>query len=155
VPISDYTPSVQQVADQIVSRTKDKYGAEVGTFNANTRPTDTQVERLITEHTGDVANVIGDTIPADLFEDAQTVVAERVAMAIELTYFPEQVNSDRSPYRQLKEEYEEDLSRLSKQVEVMAEGGDITAIDTSPSNQAHGAFPDQTKFPPYGLTTRW
>jgi hypothetical protein len=155
VPVSDYTPSVQEVADQIVSRTKDKYGAEIGTFNLDTRPTDAQVERLITEHIGDVANVIGSDIPVELQEDAKTVVAERVAMAIELDFFPEQVNSDRSPYKQLKDQYHEDLQMLSRQVEVIAEGGDPTQINTAPSNKAVGGFPDKTKFPPFGLSTRW
>ena len=155
MPVSDYTPSVQEVADQIVSRTKDKYGAEIGTFNLDTRPTDTQVNRLITEHIGDVANVLGSEIPTELREDAKIVVAERVAMAIELDFFPEQVNSNRSPYKQLKEQFHDDLTMLSKQVEIIAEGGDPTQINTAPSNKSVGAFPDQTKYPPLGLRTRW
>jgi len=150
-----WTPSIQEVADQIVSRTRDQYGNEIGTFNATTRPTDTQVMHLIVEHIGDVANVIGTDIPSELWEDASTVVAERVAMQIELDYFPEQVNTDRSPYKQLKEEYEEDLSRLSRQVQVIKEGGDPTQVSTAPSKQAVGSFPDTTKYPPYGLSTRW
>ena len=154
MPVSDYTPTVQIVADQIVSRTKDKYGNEIGTFNSNTRPTDTQVTRLIDEHIGDVANVIGSEIPQELWEDAQAVVAERVAMAIELTYFPEQVNTDRSPYKMLKEQYEEDLARLDKEVDVMAEGGDITEISTGPTNMPVGSFPDPT-YPSLGFRTRW
>lgn len=155
MPISDYTPSVAQVADQIPTRTKDQYGNEVGTFNSNTRPTDTQVSRLIGEHVGDVANIIGADIPSELFADANTAVAERVAMAIEMAFFPEQVNSDRSPYKQIKEQYEEDIARLSRQVQIIAEGGDLSQMSAEPSRKAVGSFPDTTKYPPYGLSTRW
>jgi hypothetical protein len=155
VPISDYTPTVQDVADQIISRTKDQYGNEVGTFNSSTRPTDAQITRFIEEHIGDVANVIGADIPAEMFEDATTVVAERVAMAIEMNFYPEQVNTNRSPYKQIKEQYEEDLQRLGLQIEIIKEGGDPTQVNTEPSRKPVGSFPDQTKFPPYGLSTRW
>lgn len=151
----EWLPGVGDVARYVMSRTKDKYGNELGTFNADTRPTNVQVSEMIPESADRVTDVIGDNIPEVLWADAADVVAERTAMQIELDFFPEQVNTNRSPYAQLKQQYEEDLSRLSKQVEVVEEGGDLSAVSTEPSRKAVGSFPSTTKYPPYGLSTRW
>jgi len=122
---AEWTPSLQQVANLVVSRTRDTYGNEVGTFNDDTRPTDTQVLGLIAELTGRVVDIIGIDIPESLWQDAAAVTAERVAMQIELDYFPEQVNSDRSPYKQMKAQYDDDIAKLAKQVQILAEGGEL------------------------------
>jgi len=153
---TDYEPSVQQVADLLISRTKDKYGAEVGTFNANTRPTDTQVENLIATLIERVADMIGDDIPEALWDDAMGVVAERVAMQIEVSYYSEQVATSRSPFTQLEKNYETDLARLSRQVQILTERGEdgeirTAAVDAAPSSRAQGAFPPAG----IGFGTRW
>jgi hypothetical protein len=151
----EWAPSVGEVASLVMSRTKDKYGNELGVFNANTRPTNTQVVRLIDQMTDRVADQIGDTIPTQLWENAAGVVATRVAMQIELDFYPEQVATNRSPYQEYKAQYEEDLTRLAKQVQIVNEGGELSAISAGPSNRAQGFFPDSSKYPPYGLSTRW
>jgi hypothetical protein len=154
-PRNQWLPSITDVARLVMSRTKDKYGNEVGTFNSNTRPTNVQVSELITEMADRVTDVIGDEVPEQLWSDAASVVAERTAMEIELSYFPEQVNTNRSAYKDLKEQYEEDITRLGKQVQIVAEGGDLNAISTEPSNKPLGGFPDPCHYPPYGLRTHW
>jgi hypothetical protein len=155
-PQAEWMPTVQQVADMIISRTKDKYGNEVGTFNADTRPTDTQVIQLINIEADRVSDVIGDDIPQPLWDDAAGVVAERTAMQIELDYYSEQVNTGRSIYPQLKELYEEDLQRLSSQVSLMIQSGSTDKlVETGPTLQAVGTFPDSDQYPAYGYRTLW
>ena len=112
MPTSDYAPVVQDVGNILRARTKTRAGAEVGTFNADTRPTDTQVEGLINKAANDVAMVVGSDIPPLVFEDAKGVVALRAALLIELGYFPEQIGSGKSPYAQLKQLYDDDLKNL-------------------------------------------
>ena len=155
MPTSDYLPTVQQVADLITSRTKDKYGNEVGTFTANTRPQDSQVTRIIGECADQVSTVIGDDIPDVLFVDANNLVALLAACQIELSFFPEQVNSNRSPYREMIALYNENIQTLAKEVSSVEEGGDPGSGTTFPTLRAVGAFPDPDKYPPYGLSTNW
>lgn len=155
LPRNEWLPDIGDVARLLAARTKDQYGNEVGTFNANTRPTNVQVAALINEVGDRVADEIGDDVPPQLWGDAAGVTAERVAMEIELAYFPEQVNTNRSPYNELKAQYEEDITRLGRQVQIVNEGGEPNAVDAQPSNKAQGSFPDATKFPPYGLGTQW
>jgi hypothetical protein len=112
VPTSDYAPVVQDVGNILRARTKTRAGAEVGTFNADTRPTDVEVEGLINRALGDVAMVIGSDTPAAVWDDAKSVVALRAALLVELGYFPEQLNTGRSPYPQLKVLYDDDLKNL-------------------------------------------
>lgn len=112
MPTSDFAPVVQDVADRLRARTKDRDGNEVGTFNANTRPTDTQVDGLINKAGADVAMVVGSDIPNAVWDDAKDVVSLRAALLVELSFFPEQINSGRSPYPQLKQLYDDDLKNL-------------------------------------------
>ena len=152
----EWLPTITDVALLTITRTKDKYGNELGTFTSATRPTNVQTSEIIVDAADKVTDTIGSNIPEVLWRDAAAVIAERAAMDIELAYFPEQVNTDRSPYRLLEQQYEKDLATLAKQVQVVNDGGDPTqAVNTSPSLHAVGAFPDQTKYPPYGLSTRW
>jgi hypothetical protein len=105
-------PSVDQVASLIRARTKDAEGREVGTFNEETRPTAEQVE----DHISNAVGLLAPRWPLELddsfYPAVQTLTAYRAAMQIEKSYFPEQVRSDRSPYDQLREEYQDDLAAL-------------------------------------------
>jgi hypothetical protein len=150
VPATDYTPSVVQVARKDLSRTRDKYGNLVGTFNADTQPTDTQVMSLTGDLLTEVADVIGDDIPTPYFDDAANVVALRTAMQIELDYFSEQVNTGRSIYPQLKEQYDTALKNLIKAIN--------SDDPTTPGVEGGGAsmrpsygFPEAKT----GWSTRW
>jgi hypothetical protein len=125
VPTSDWIPSVDQVGAQLRARTKDKTGTEVGTFTGTTRPTDVQVTDLIEQGVRDVARVVGEDLPPQTLEDAKDVAVLATAMRVELSYFPEQINSGRSPYPQLKQMFDDSIKAL--QIEVAKEeSGDTT-----------------------------
>ena len=97
----DVTPA--RVAALLRARTKDKGGVEVGEWNADTRPTLAQVEETI--------ELAGDTVSAKVGEPGDpcatkfaTAVAYEAACLIEKSYYPEQVESGRSHYDQLRAE---------------------------------------------------
>jgi hypothetical protein len=104
-------PTVDDVAELLRARTKDSAGNEVGTFDDDTRPTADQVEQHIDTAYALVSTRIPplDDLPADLLPAFAGLVAYRAAMRIEKAYFPEQVQSGRSPYEQLRQEYLDDL----------------------------------------------
>jgi len=151
VPTSDYAPAVQDVANVLRARTKDTNGQEVGTFTAETRPTDAEVTGLITRALNDVAMVVGPDIPPLTFEDAKPVVALRAALLVELGYYPEQINTGRSPYPQLKDLYDGDLKNLV--AAVTRAGGDPG--EAGAPMKPVGSFPMTGD--PYiiGRATRW
>lgn len=110
---SDIACSVDDVAAVIRARTKDSEGNEVGTFNADTRPTDVQVQEhiahaMVLVHTK--VGFIGDTCT----ELARSVVALGAAAEIELSYFPEQSRTDRSAYTFLEQRYAMALDGLAE-----------------------------------------
>jgi hypothetical protein len=95
----DYLPSTDDVATLLRARTKDDNGTELGKWTADTRPTDDEVARLI-------ALAARELVPPDFAgpctRSAQSAITYHAACLIELSYFPEQVRSDRSPYEELK-----------------------------------------------------
>lgn len=111
------------------ARTVDANGNEQGTFTANTRPTDTQVTALLGLAADDVQVEIGPTIASAWWPRAKRVVTLGAALLVELSYFPEQVASGRSPYAQLKELYDARLKALTIGLAESAEGGDEGASD--------------------------
>jgi hypothetical protein len=123
-------PTVDQVANWIRARTKDSSGNEVGTFDAETRPTDTQVEG----HIDDAYALVGVRLPAlddpalaGLLPAVAAVVALEAACQIEKSYWPEQVRSDRSPYTELRQEADDALDALAEQATAAAGGTEYTA----------------------------
>lgn len=136
-----YEPNIDQVARKIMSRTRDKYGKTLGTFTNETFPSNTQVQAIASDVTLEIADVIGDVIPDAFADDATNVAALRAAMQVELNFFPEQINTNRSSYAQMKEQYEESLMRLQRVIELAAEGhGGVT--DTAPSLKPSYSFPN-------------
>lgn len=123
---SDFTPTVSEVAAHLRARTKGNASSptEQGTFNDHTRPTGEQVEVLIPKGVRKVASRIGAEIcvgdspekQVELYGDAQDLAAMWTAMQIELSYFPEQVGSSRSPYDQMRRAFDQDLAVLTQAV---------------------------------------
>ena len=140
MPVTDYTPTLAQVGAATLQRTKDKYGNVTGTFSVNTTPTNTQVNELITKAVDKVALKTANDIPSILFESAQEVVAERVAMLIETTFFPEQINDNRSPYAIIKEQFDEDIKDLQLAVQSV-EAGDDLGMGNQPETHPNFSFP--------------
>jgi hypothetical protein len=97
-----WRPTVDDVAALIRARTKDASANEIGTFTDATRPTDVEVEQLITNGCAKVAALAGGwTIPADAQEEARHLASLVAACEVELSYFPEQIRTDRSAYNNL------------------------------------------------------
>jgi hypothetical protein len=114
---TDYMPSVSDVGALLRARTKDQYGNELGTFTDETRPTETEVINLIDVAAREVTSTTDTDIPPLANEDVAKLIAMRAAMLIELSYYPEQINSGRSPYPQFKELYDEQLPIVMRAVE--------------------------------------
>lgn len=127
MPTSDYTPTVEEVAALLRARTKDNLGQEVGTFNESTRPTGAEVESMIANAVTDLASALGADLPDAADEDqagdvdayrnyAKRLAILSTAMDIELSYFPEQVESGRSAYEAYERRYNTGLERLTEAV---------------------------------------
>ena len=144
MPVSDYTPTVDSVAAYLRARTKTRGGTEAGTFNSQdaaennkTRPTSEEVTEMIGNALRDVSGVVGADIDSAYFDAATDVAALRTAMLVELSYWPDQINSGRSPYPQLKELYDEAWENL------------LTALGIS-TDAGGGAVPVGAGYPSYG-----
>jgi hypothetical protein len=113
VPIG-VRPSVDDVALLIRARTKDSNGNEVGTFDDDTRPTETQVEEQIDASIAMILMRLPpvEQLPPELVPAIATVIAYRAALRVEKSYFPEQVRTDRSAYAELWAEYNAELEAL-------------------------------------------
>jgi hypothetical protein len=131
---AEYLPSLSDVGLVTLGRTVDSVNNITGTFSRDTQPDDASVSRLILAAGDDVRRKIGTDIPDDLVDDARRVVAVRTAMLIELSMFPSEVASDRSPYPQLKALYEELILDLSDSVSAEEAG-------MSAENVVDGNFP--------------
>jgi hypothetical protein len=112
-------PSVQDVANLLRARTKDSNGLEVGTFDTDTRPTADQVEQLIEQSAALVAMQLplALAIPAEYGPSVAMVIALECACRVEKSYWPEQVQQQRSPYALLRTEYDEAILALRTSLE--------------------------------------
>jgi hypothetical protein len=123
----DITPSVADVAALLRARTKDVNGEEIGTFNDDTRPTSSQVITLIEEAVGDIEARMGATPPAALADAGRSSAAMMAACLIELSYFPEQVRSDRSAFREYWELLQNKITALQESARGLEPGGNLVS----------------------------
>jgi len=160
MPLADFKPTAAEVGALLRARTKDVNGNEAGTFNNDTRPTGAQVDSLAADAAGEVASVMGTEDPCpDMEPESQATVyakarsAARVytAMLVELSYFPEQVETGRSPYDRLEKLW---TSRSSSLAEFVSEqcGGGSDAGGSGGIPLAQASFPDQRVI---GRETSW
>lgn len=142
-----WRPTLGDLGKIMMGRTADDVGVLQGTFTDKTQPTDEQAQGMITKAVRDLAPDIGTVIPDDLVQDAQDVTALRAAMFTELAYFGSEVATERSPYRQYKDLFEEQKRKL--QNSISAEEAGASGVDeVSGGNPAFG-FPQ-----PSGWLTR-
>jgi hypothetical protein len=111
-PAYSYTPTNAMVGGLLRTRTIIPTGQELGYFTMETRPTSEEVQGLIQVAVRDVSRDLGREVPAEFYDDARGLTALRTAMLVELTYFPEQVAANISPYEQYKVLYDENLIKL-------------------------------------------
>lgn len=119
-----WLPTVAEVALHVRARTRTRGGQQVGTFTVDTIPTDLEVRNLIVQAAERIFGRLGN-VPANLTATASSAAAVLAAMLIELSYFPEQINSDRSSYRELKKLFDEDMKTLIE----ASGGGGSSAVD--------------------------
>lgn len=158
MPVSEYTPTVASVAAILRARTKTRGGKEAGTFNPasavgtadETRPTEEQVILEISNSLGHISGIIGADIDERFQDSASRAAALRTALLIELSYFPEQVATGRSPYVQLKELYDEEWATLLDAMGLSPDaGGGVVAPDAG--YPSAGGFPTTA----IGMETAW
>lgn len=122
----DYLPDADAVGALLRARTKRAgTGEELGTFTHETRPTASQVEELIRQAGADLElRLSGIALCSeDLIEEARVVTALGAALAVELSYFPEQVASENSPYAALERRYEDKQGAFVAAVAQRCAGG--------------------------------
>lgn len=105
-------PTLADVGAILRARTKDLAGAELGTFTANTRPTDAEATTIIGMAYAEVSALAGGNIGERCGNLAHTLATIRAAAWIELAYWPEQVRSDRSVYAELITQWENGIDAL-------------------------------------------
>jgi|GEM_PF-1983878 len=149
----NFVPTVDDVAAHLRARTKGKMGDEVGTFDGSTRPTAQQVLERIPKGVRKVATGIGLTIcegsdpdtQQSLYDDARDLAALFVATRIEREYFPEQVGTGRSPYKEMLEDFKDGMKVLLEAVSEHCGGGDGESVGGS------GAMPSASFPAPSGI----
>jgi hypothetical protein len=144
------------------ARTQDDDDQEIGVFSPDTRPTDDEVQKLINRAAGVVYGTVGSpddwlcSSADDLRDQAQYWIILLVCMLIELSYFPEQVRSDRSAFQGYKDLWDDDTVGFNVFREAaIACGGS----GTDPEGGSSAAFPSWD-FPVdvgglVGWQTRW
>lgn len=147
MPISEYTPTIIQVASLIRARTKDRYNNEVGTFTVDTRPDLDTATELINEAVEELALNIGVDLPdakgddPDAIRKSATRVASLLgAMNIELSLFPDSVDrgNSTSTYAALERRYNRLFPLLLSAVEEA--GGDVSGeeVGSGGGNTSYG-----------------
>ena len=121
----DYMCSVADVGALLRARTKDKGGNEIGTFNDDTRPTDEAVYRFILWAANKLSVRIGVSIHPTFFREASHLVAVYAAMLVELSYWPEQVERNMSPYEKYKELYTMNTDYLVEATQALPPEGEL------------------------------
>ena len=135
-----WQPKLEQVADLIPTRTRDSItpgsDALLGTFNAQTTPTDEQATRLITSAVSTVLSTVGGAIPDTptyLGVMASTAAALRAAADIELAY----------PDRQADVSVSEQLDKRAKDaLDALKEAINDVGFGTEGALHPQFSFPD-------------
>lgn len=139
LPDPGYLPTVEGVSDLLRARTKDNLGNEIGVFNDNTRPTGIEVLGLIRKSGSDVTALLDYDIPIEMYEQVRDLIALGAAMRVELSYFPEQVGTDRTAYDEMKELYDESLARIMEALN--REQAEEIDMDEASSGNVRFGFP--------------
>ncbi len=162
-------PSVASVAALLRARTKVKGGGELGMFTSVTRPTDVEVDLLIEEAMSEVlgkVTPIDPTLPAGSAYNApgsdyegriRGAVRLYTAVLVELSYFPEQVGSSKSPAATYQALYDSRIRALiaegeTGRAEGMGQGA--SGRGDSPAD-ASWSFPNIAPGGLVGWTSRW
>lgn len=115
----NWRPTVQEVATLIRARTVDNNGNEIGVFTNTTTPNASQVDELIDKAVEDLYPIFKSTVadapvppnssPEAYREAVSALAAARAALLVELTHFGKEVSQGNSPYKQMYEDYRNQL----------------------------------------------
>jgi hypothetical protein len=141
-------PSPKDIAQRIPSRTRTRGGQLAFDFNDLTEPiTAAVVEQMIVGATNKVYGKLekGTDVSQDedtLGELRELIVLDTI-MQIELGFFSEQISTNRSPYRELKKEYDDELTNLLDRLYPGRDTGTASGgyVPPAPSTAANYAFP--------------
>lgn len=143
-------PTIFDVAQKVRSRTKIKGGSEIGTFNTRTRPTGDEVEGLIGDAMDEVLGKVKAAEAGTKYEKhVRGAIALYAAMEVELSFFPEQVGSGKSPYASYEKIY---LSRIKALIAESETGEPQGMGDTDAPADPAWTFPGGEIV---GYSTRW
>lgn len=145
-----WAPSSDDVGAVLRARTKDTLtGVELGKFTENTRPTVAEINPLIDEVVARIVAKVGRRLPDGVHRYARRIAAIGVACDVELSYWPEQIAEGRSPYTELKAQFDEGLADLVSAAQ--ADDGDPDTDDLTA--YALGSF--DNCYMPLGMRTRY
>ena len=119
VDLADVTPTVDDVAALITSRTFDEYGNELGEFTAETRPTDSQVSTLCAVAAADALIALGVDVaelPVEFADEVRQLAAVRCAALIQWSFFPEQATAATSAGQQFTAVYLAGVEELTERL---------------------------------------
>ncbi len=127
-----FTPTVAVLANIMRARTTGPNGAATGQFTDDTEPTADQVQEAIFVALDDLTGRIGTVIPQHQHGLARNAIAYNAAHALELGYFPEQLQSERSPAIEYDRKWRDAMTAL-QQATGQGEGRRVTMLDTTPT----------------------
>lgn len=87
------TPTSDDVALLVATRTIDSTGDELGTFTSDTRPTDVQTDALIGQALTMVLTPLPDRFSSSLYDRVSQAVALQTAILVETSFYREQANT--------------------------------------------------------------
>lgn len=148
MPSSDYTPTLSDIGTVTRTRTRNQFGAELGTFSDDTYPSGDSVNTLIQNAVGYIEGfaAAGNVeIGAGCYDNAKSAIIYRVCFSIELGFYPEQITGDHSPYDQFLALYESAINQLARCLGIN-EPDDSGGSGTGKSNDPETILP-QFGFP--------
>jgi len=138
----EWTPTLQDVGHVILSRTRDDNGNVMGTFTSGTQPTDEEARILIQKAVDDCIPLIGTDIPEELIQEAQNIASIRTAMYVEITFYANEVATNRSVYPELKALFDEKVATLAKAIAAIESGESVTdALAGAGGSPKYGGYP--------------
>jgi hypothetical protein len=162
-PSITWPATADNVAALLRARTQDEAGTEGGAWSDETRPTLAEVELILSMAESIVLGQTGtlDALACETADEvrsqAGTLVSLMAAMLIELSYFPEQVQTNRSAYEQYATLFDTLMPQLVQAVEECAGG----SVEPGGGTDGGGTVPNPSfAFPQdvggmVGWQTRW
>lgn len=124
--LSQVQPTVRELGAVMRARTVDTNSVEQGTFTTTTRPTATQAEEMIDRATDLILIRTGSDIPSRLRSITRTVILLKAAQLVELSYYPEQTDSEQSAFAQYAAEFVASMTALEESLRENEAGGRLT-----------------------------